>query len=474
MRTAAAGGPATDDAAAPLYAPLPGWRDPVDVLRAFAADPLPVLLLSGADGPVRSDNARWSFLCSAPFEVIGPDAAAEGDPIEALVAAVERHRLDPIEASPFVGGAVGFIGYDAAADGPPVSPGGPRLPVLQFGLYSWGVVWDHERTAWGVVATGRPERGRARLLKAREDLSRVAARAGGPLPPCPPTREPVAEGAPVLASSVPAERYLDMVTRARELIAEGEVYQVNLSQRLELPAPGDPVSLVAAMARHSAAPFSAYLDGGEWQVVSASPERFVSLRGRRAESRPIKGTAARGADEAEDRSLLASLIGSSKNRAENVMILDLIRNDLGRVCEPGSVAPTAICRPETYASVHHLVSIVTGVLAAGRTRADLLRAMHPGGSMTGAPKRRAMRAIAELEPVPRGLYAGALGYLSFCGGMDTSIVIRTAVVSGGRTWLHVGGGVVYDSDPEEEYRESLHKAASVRRALGACLSGNAG
>jgi len=459
----------------PLYVPLSGWRDPVDILRVFASDPMPALLLSGAAGAQREDNARWSLLCASPFAVVRWDASERTDPFSTLVAAVERHPIDPIETSPFAGGAVGFIGYDTSPARKAESAGGPALPGLMFGLYSWAVVWDHHRATWGVVATGLPESGAARLRRAGEDAAAVTARIEGAPPtaargPSAPASSGPCEPAPVLSTSVPRPRYLEMVSEARRLIAEGEVYQVNLSQRLELPAPEDPVSLLAAMDRHSAAPFSAYIDGGPFQVVSASPERFVSLRGRTAESRPIKGTAPRGSDPDEDRALLAGLVASTKDRAENIMIVDLIRNDLGRVCVPGSVTPVAVCRPESYASVHHLVSIVSGELAEGNSRADLLRAMFPGGSMTGAPKLRAMKAIEDLEPVPRGLYAGAIGYLSFCGGMDTSIVIRTAIISERRTWLQVGGGVVWDSDPEAEYRESLHKAESVRSALGATVS----
>jgi para-aminobenzoate synthetase component 1 len=272
---------------------------------------------------------------------------------------------------------------------------------------------------------------------------------------------------PILGSSLREEEYLARVREAMRLIEIGELYQVNLSQRLELPAPADPLELAAALARVSPAPFAAWLDAGSFQVVSASPERFLSLKGRRVESRPIKGTRPRGRTPAEDAALRDELIGSAKDRAENVMIADLLRNDLGRVCEAGSIRCEAICRPETYASVHHLVSVVSGELREDRGRADLLRAVFPGGSMTGAPKVRAMQAIEDLEPVPRGVYSGAMGYLSFCGAIDLSIVIRTIIVARGASWLQVGGGVVTDSVPAAEYRESLDKAESVMRGLAA-------
>ncbi|MGH9870549.1 MAG: aminodeoxychorismate synthase component I, partial [Candidatus Polarisedimenticolia bacterium] len=278
---------------------------------------------------------------------------------------------------------------------------------------------------------------------------------------------PAPEPAAILETSLAREDYIAMVRAARALIAEGEIYQVNLAQRLELAPVADGVALMRALRRHSPAPFSAWLDTGSVQVACASPERFLSLRVGRAQTRPIKGTRPRGATPSEDRRQRAELLASAKDRAENVMIVDLARNDLGRVCRPGSIQVEELCRLESYASVHHLVSVVSGEPAPGRGRADLLRALFPGGSMTGAPKVRALRTIDDLEPAPRGLYAGALGYLSACGGMDLNIVIRTLVQTGGRAWLSVGGGVVADSDPAAEHEESLHKARSFRSALGA-------
>ena len=491
--------------AAPLYWPLPGWRDPIETLRLFATEPMPALLHSGrvARAPRAGPAARWSILCARPVEVISWRVGHGGDPFQMLERALSRHaeaggwRAGAAEGSgalaalPFLGGAVGYAGYEAGCS-LLAHPGGAARsltpaadaglpPDLMFGIYPWAILWDHRRRAWGIVSTGLSESGPGRPSRARADAEMVRARLeGGPGRATRASRSrgcftargrraaPRPQPAPIVSSSLSRAAYHAMVQEARGLIERGELYQVNLSQRLELAAPADPLDLFEAVARHSAAPFSAYLDLDGFQIVSASPERFVSLRNGVAESRPIKGTRPRGRTLPQDRALARELVGSAKDRAENVMIVDLVRNDLGRVCVTGSVEATAICRLETYASVHHLVSSVSGRLAQGRTRADLLAALSPGGSMTGAPKVRAVQAIADLEPVGRGPYAGGLGYLSLCGAMDLSMIIRTAVVAGGRTWLHVGGGVVADSDPELEYEETLHKAESVRRALGAC------
>lgn len=459
---------------APLVVPLSGWREPIEILRLFAADPMPALLHSGPAPQAVTDINRWSILCASPYEVLSWSHGSPPDPFELLDKAVSRNETLPAGEYPFAGGAIGFIGYETGralesirpAAGKHTAISGTSIPDLLFGIYPWALTWDHHQRRWAIVSTGLPERGSARLVKARADAETVRRRLERPARPAP-GRPPVEEAQPILATSVPRDRYLSMVAKAKGQIAEGEFYQVNLSQRLELPAPADPLRMFEEIARHSPAPFSAWIDAGRFQVASASPERFCSLRGRAAEIRPIKGTRSRGVTPGEDAARARELAASAKDRAENVMIVDLVRNDLGRVCTTGSVKAIDVCRLETYASVHHLISIVTGELAPGRGRAELLRAVFPGGSMTGAPKVRAMQAIEELEPVPRGIYSGALGYLSFCGSMDLNIVIRTAVVADGRAWLSVGGGVVADSEPEAEWQETLDKAESVLRGMRA-------
>jgi len=460
---------------AALFCPLPGWQEPANVLSRFCGEPMTMLLCSAGPGSGPPDVSRWSLLCSDPFEQVSWSRGDSGDPFRLLEAAVSRHRLEPSDSSPFAGGAIGYIGYEVGQAVEPAATA--RLPErilgapdMLWGLFGKAVVWDHWRRSWGIVSTGLPEKGRLAERRARADATALARR----LAPCldgdrslrrPESRWDQVPPAPILASSIPKLEYLELVEEAKRWIAQGELYQVNISQRLELEAPRDPIGLYQAIEDQGAAPFSAYMDLGEIQIASASPERFVKLTGRRAECRPIKGTRPRGRNAGEDRRLLGELMASEKDRAENIMIADLLRNDLGRVCRPGSVRAVEVCRPESFASVHHLVSIIEGELEEGRDRADLLRALFPGGSMTGAPKIRAMQAIEHLEPVGRGVYSGALGYLSFCGDMDLSIVIRTAIVANRRAWLHVGGGVVADSEPGAEYVETLDKARSIRAAL---------
>jgi len=455
----------------PVVVDLPSWRDPHDILGLFAAEPMPALLHSAGPPGAGHDIGRWSFLSARPVRTVAWSASDSDDPFQLLEQALGPCRVESRRPSPFVGGAIGFLGYDAAAVVEPsvarrrTSEGGPAMPAMLFGLYDWTIVWDHANRRWWVSSTGlgapRAERLRSAERTAREVAGRATAPHGSH------GEEPGRTGTGRwIGSTLSRGDYMAMVEAARDLIRAGEIYQVNLSQRLEIGTAADPVDLYRGMARLSAAPFAAYLDTGSVQILSASPERFVSLRGRVAETRPIKGTRPRGSTPLEDERLRRELSGSEKDRAENVMIVDLARNDLGRVCEPGSIRAEAVCRLESYASVHHLTSVIRGTLRPEVGRAALLRAVFPPGSMTGAPKVRAMQAIEDLEPCGRGIYSGALGYLSFCGNLDLSVVIRTAIVRGDKAWLQVGGGIVADSDPAAEHAESLDKARSVMAGLG--------
>jgi para-aminobenzoate synthetase component 1 len=256
------------------------------------------------------------------------------------------------------------------------------------------------------------------------------------------------------------------VERVRQYILAGDVFQANLSQRFEGTCTLEPFDFYRRLRDVNPAPFAAYLQCEQFAVASASPERFLQVTPEGAvETRPIKGTRPRGPTPDEDEAQIAELLASEKDRAENVMIVDLLRNDLSKVCRPGTVHVPALCALESHPTVHHLVSTVTGLLEPGRTGVELLRAAFPGGSVTGAPKVRAMEIIAELEPVARGVYCGAIGYVSVTGAMDTCIPIRTATLRDGRAWFHAGGGIVADSDPALEYNETLAKAAGIVRAL---------
>ena len=269
-----------------------------------------------------------------------------------------------------------------------------------------------------------------------------------------------------LRSSFTHRGYLDAVSRVRDYIIAGDIFQANLSQRLQAPLEEDPWQLYKRLREVNPAPFAAYLEFEGVAVASASPERFLLLdEAGRVETRPIKGTRPRGLSPLHDAALSLSLAESEKDRAENLMIVDLLRNDLSRVCRPGTVRVPELFALEHFPTVHHLVSTVTGELEPGKGATDLLAAAFPGGSITGAPKVRAMQIIAELEPSRRGIYCGSIGFLSLTGAMDTSIVIRTGVAIGGQVYFSVGGGIVADSDPEQEYRETLDKARALVNAL---------
>ncbi len=276
---------------------------------------------------------------------------------------------------------------------------------------------------------------------------------------------PVDGALPELTSNLTRDQYLGAIGQAIEYIRAGDIFQVNLAQRLLYPALDDSVALYLRLRRRNPATFGGYFDLDDFQIASASPERFLQLVGDRVEARPIKGTRRRIARPEADLFAGDELRESEKDNAENVMIVDLLRNDLSRVCRPESVVVSDLCRLETYEFVQHLVSVVRGRLREGVTPLDLLRAAFPGGSVTGAPKVRAMQIIAELEPTARGPYCGSLGYIGFDGSMDTNILIRT--ITAGRGWwqMPVGGGIVAQSDPEREYEETWHKAEGLLRAL---------
>jgi para-aminobenzoate synthetase component 1 len=271
---------------------------------------------------------------------------------------------------------------------------------------------------------------------------------------------------PGLSSSFSHEGFLQAIRRAIDYVHAGDCFQVNIAQRLLYPKRESAAALFGKLRERNPAPFGGYFDLGDFVIVSASPERFLCLEpGGQVETRPIKGTSPRGLSLREDRENIEALRNSAKDRAENVMIVDLLRNDLGRVCAYGSVAVPQLCEVESYRTVHHLVSTVVGRLRPGLGPIDLLQAAFPGGSVTGAPKVRAMEIISELEPTARGAYCGSLGFLGFDGALDTNILIRTFTVGRGWVQFPVGGGIVADSQPSLEFEETLHKAEGLLRAL---------
>ncbi len=381
---------------------------------------------------------------------------------EAVRAVLDRHRAAPAPGGlPFAGGAVGYWSYEAGAAWEQVvsrSEEGGGAADVELGFYDGALLYAHATGRWFAVATPVFRRTAATILKALrsaaaawadhdpEGWRRVAL-----------TMEPRSFGT--------REDYLRGVEAIRRYIASGDVYQVNLSQRFDAAAVVDPYALYQRLRRRSPAPFASFLTTDFGHVVSCSPERFLRVRGRAVETRPIKGTRPRGRDAAEDARLAAELRASAKERAELLMIVDLERNDLGRVCVPGSVAVPELYRVETHPTVFHLVATVTGQLRPGVGPLELLQAAFPGGSITGAPKIRAMQIIREIEPVRRGVYTGSIGYLGFDGDCDLNIAIRTLVCTRRATSYHVGAGIVWDSDPASEYEETLAKGRALREAL---------
>jgi para-aminobenzoate synthetase component 1 len=441
----------------------------IDIAEAFRDLPGLVLLESARPGR----NARWTYLTADPVAILETPAAGP-DPFAVarrLVARLDRTVVVPADAPPFLGGLVGFLGYDLGASLehlPAIAPADQDLPPLRLALHDWVVAWDR-RTGHAWLA-GRALDGDGRRLARR--LDDVHARLVAPVRVRP---EPAAPGPIVFRSGIERRAYEAGVERIQRHISDGDIYQANLTRRLEAPFEGDPWDLYRRLRTGDPSLFSAYLDLGPSQLtghpralLSASPEPFLSVDAEGVvKADPIKGTRPRGRDAATDRALARELLSSDKDRAENVMIVDVLRNDLGRVCRPGSVRVPRLCRLERTATVQHLVSTVTGVLADGHDPFDLVAASFPGGSITGAPKIRAMEILEGLEPVRRGPYTGAIGWIGPDGAMQTSIVIRTFVADGHRLTLHVGGGITWKSDPAAEWEETVTKARGPLGAIGA-------
>ncbi len=392
-----------------------------------------------------------------------------GSPLDAL-----RDLLPPPPAAeddagpfvPFAGGAVGYFGYELAADFQPVTLRALddlALPELCWLFVDRLLVFDHLEGRVRAIGLGFADD--ADL--AREKAERAAAH---PVPPAAPG-SPGRRGGPRAAASGTSPcfdeaSYQKAIVRAKQRIEAGDVYQVCLTRRCEVAFDGDPWRLYRVLREINPAPFAAYLDLGDLRVLSSSPERFLSLSSDGwVESRPIKGTRPRSGDARSDRVQERVLRSSQKDRAENLMIVDLVRNDLGRVCETGSVQVPELMQIESYATVFQMVSTVRGRLRGDCDVFDLLRAAFPPGSMTGAPKLAAMQILDRLEPVRRGIYSGALGFLDLRGGAELSVVIRTLVLKDGRAYLHSGGGIVADSHPAEEWRETEDKARALFTAL---------
>jgi para-aminobenzoate synthetase component 1 len=459
--------------------------DVLDYYAAFAGEGYSFLLDSGADP---RGVGRYSFAGRRPFlvfrskrgaiEVVrdGHSARFRGDPFEALRATMSDYRIDPgVYADseiPFLGGAVGYFGYELCQHIERLPSRGTddlALPDCCFLFVDCVLIRDHRdgRTwvsALGFAADEDVARRRARYAVARMRADMERAEAVGAKASDPASRGAGAELE--IRSMLGRAAYMEVVRRAKEHIVAGDAYEICTTHRLECDFRADPFQLYRDLRRINPAPFASYLNLPDVKVVSASPERHLRLgRDGRAESRPIKGTRPRGDTPARDRELRQELLTSEKDRAENLMIVDLVRNDLGRVCRVGTVGVPELMEVEAHPTVFQMVSTVVGELEADKDVFDLVRAAFPGGSMTGAPKIEAMSIIDSLEPVQRGIYSGSIGYLDFAGNADLSIVIRTILVKNRVAYLQVGGAIVADSDPEAEYRETLDKARALVQAL---------
>ncbi len=382
---------------------------------------------------------------------------AQGDPFSLLRRELARAGTGSATTCadlPFAGGALGYFGYDLARRIerlPSIAEDDRHWPEMAIGVYRWAVLTDHAARR-SVLAVADP----AALGDAAIDQLRALF--SQPSHDAPPPDGGTARISDV-ESNMTEAGYRERFERIARYIRDGHVYQVNLAQRFSAGCDGDPLALYHRLRERSSGPCSAFLDLPFGQVLSVSPERFLQVRDRRVETRPIKGTRPRQADPLADAAAVAELLASDKDRAENVMIVDLLRNDLGRCCRTGSVAVPTLFAVESFASVHHLVSTITGELDDARDVLDLVRGAFPGGSITGAPKLRAMQIIEELEPHRRGVYCGAIGYVGFDGAVDLNIAIRTAMLRDGRVDFWAGGGIVADSEPGLEYAETLAKAS---------------
>jgi anthranilate synthase component 1 len=455
---------------------LTGDHNVVPVHHTFVEDcetPVSAFLKLRGDGPAfllesaeqGQRVGRWSFIGWRPRRILKWRLQDGGDPYALAARAIEDHRQAPVPGlPPFAGGAVGFFGFDcvrAVERLPEPNPDTIGLPDMALMLSDVLVAFDHLRHTVTILANAYVEEGgvEAAHQRAVQAIRAVRARLAGPLP------EQTLHGPrpePQFESNMPREQFEGMVARIVEYIHAGDCYQVVPSQRWSAPAPVEPFSIYRGLRNVNPSPYMYFLDFEEFQLVGASPEPLLTVSGRHVSTRPIAGTRPRGDDDA---AIAAELLADEKERAEHVMLVDLGRNDLGRVCEHGSVYVEMLMEVETYSHVLHIVSSVAGTLRPEVGAIDALRSVLPAGTLSGAPKIRAMEIIDELEPVKRGAYGGAVGWLSYAGQLDTCICIRTVVVKDGVAHVQAGGGTVADAKPAYEYEESRAKARGVVRAI---------
>lgn len=462
----------------PLIEEISFYSEGISIFDNFKNDYMPFLL----DSRLKHEEiGRYSFLGSNPFLVLktkgnkielekeGKKQNYQGDVFNTIRTFLEKYKILTAEgAPPFQGGAVGFFSYDLGRqleDLPDENLDDLGVPDCYLGFYDKGVAIDHFKKKIYLFATGLPFDGDKGYEKAKNDILELKNKI---------LNNPYVDDEDINTSYVRGElikhftkeEYCRIVQKAIDYITGGDIFQVNLSQRFSIKINVTPWQLYKKLVKINPAPFAAYLNFGDFAIASSSPERFLRMSGRDLETRPIKGTRPRGKNKKEDAFYRSELLNSEKDKAELVMIVDLERNDFGKVCQIGSVNVPELFRLEEYATVYHLVSIIKGVLREDCDFVDVLKAVFPGGSITGAPKIRSMEIIEELEPVKRGVYTGSIGYLGFNGECDLNIVIRTFIIKDGEAYFQVGGGIVVDSVPEKEYEETLHKAKALKNSLG--------
>ena len=438
---------------------LPYFADSSALFSSIAGHPWSVFLDSGYPG---SSQGRYDIIATDPVCTLVTQGGitkvtrnhetvtSSADPFDLVK---EQLIADFISADdyPFNGGAIGYFSYDLARrleTLPVIAQDAEHIPDMAVGIYKWAVIVDHQQQKSVLVGHDCDEQHWhdliARFSQLPEQQPKESFKVIGPV-----------------ESNMDKSTYTKAFNRIKQYLKEGDCYQVNLAQRFVAECEGNPWTAYLLLRELNAAPFSAYLNLPDVQILSSSPERFLKLTQGLVETKPIKGTRPRKLDDAEDLAEIKSLENSHKDKAENLMIVDLLRNDISKTCKKGSVKVPVIFNVESYATVHHLVSTVTGILAEDQHALDLLKSCFPGGSITGAPKIRAMEIIEELEPNRRGVYCGAIGYIGFNGNMDTNIAIRTLVHSKNTIRCWAGGGIVNDSVVDDEYQESFDKAAAL-------------
>ena len=441
---------------------LPYFEDSAELFASIATQPWAVFLDSGFP---YSRQGHFDIICADPVSTLvtrgnqteisknGETYLSTEDPFLLVKQKLKCH-VPVFEGLPFNGGAIGYFSYDLVRrleklQG--IAEDAEHIPEMAVGIYEWAVIIDHQlQKSWLI---GHDEIANWKSLI--DQFSKIQ----------PVQHDQYFQVTGDIESNMSQEVYADAFKQIKHYLKEGDCYQVNLAQRFSAPCQGDPWVAYQALRQINSAPFSAFLNFPDVQVLSSSPERFLKVINGIVETKPIKGTRPRKQDQTENREQIQDLTNSGKDRAENVMIVDLLRNDISKTSKEGSVKVPKLFDVESFATVHHLVSTVTGILEDGKHALDLLRSCFPGGSITGAPKIRAMEIIEELEPNRRGVYCGSVGYIGFDGNMDTNIAIRTLVYSDHTIRFWAGGGIVNDSVLEDEYQESFDKAGAMLQLL---------